>query len=166
MLVATSLTSIPKLKAPIALTIGNFDGVHDGHKHLIAHLKTLGTPTLLTFTNHTKAYLTKKEVPLLSSFEEKLTLLENEGIALVIALAFTQDIADQSYQEFLSHLKHHLPFDHLLIGEGDCLGKDRTGTPERLITLGKKLGYSAHFLPKLKRDGDALSSTILRETGV
>ena len=164
MYIARSLDEIPPLQGPIALTIGNFDGVHAGHQCLLTHLRTLGTPVVFTFSNHPRELLTGEKIPLLSPLESRLALLEKAGVALTILLPFTREFASQSYTTFLTTLHSALPFTHLLLGEDAALGHNREGTPTRLTQLGTTCGFTAHFLPKLTKDGAPISSTSLRSS--
>ena len=85
-------------KLPYALTIGNFDGLHRGHQQLISALKKTGLRTaVLTFSNHPSEVLkSANPVPLLSTPEHKLRLLEQAGVDLVIALPFTKEFSGRN----------------------------------------------------------------------
>lgn len=165
MKVYNSLTQIPTLKAPVSLSIGVFDGVHLGHTLLLEKVKEhRGTSVVLTFINHPLELL-KKEIapPLLTTEKEKAALLSNTGIDAVILLPFSRDIAEMTYQMFLSEIHKALPFQHLYIGGNDAIGKDRKGTMEALTAFGPKLHFVAHSIPKLMKDDRIVSSSWIRE---
>lgn len=142
------IRSIEKL--PYALTIGNFDGVHRGHQQLISALKKTGLRTaVLTFSNHPSEVLkSANSVPLLSTPEHKLRLLEQAGVDLVIALPFTKELAAETYDHFLKNLKEHLCFTQLILGKGSALGHRQLGTQDKVEALGKTLGFKAEYIDK------------------
>ncbi len=162
MKIVSSLREIPTLLPPISFAIGTFDGVHRGHLTLFEELKKWGTPTLLTFKDHPALTLGKKEPLSLTPLEEKLHLLEQAGIALTILLPFTKELASQSYVDFLSDIRKHLPFSTLVVGENDGFGKAREGSGERLTLMGKNAGFNVVFVKKLSLEGEEISSSKIR----
>jgi riboflavin kinase/FMN adenylyltransferase len=164
MKVTHSLAHLPPLKKPISLTIGVFDGVHLGHKHLFQKLKEYhGSSVVLTFTNHPAELLRNEHsFPLLTNEKEKMELILKENIDLLILIPFSREIAEMTYQMFLSSLHQALDFNHLYIGENDALGKDRKGTPQALSSFGKKAHFSVHSIPKLTHQGKIISSSLIR----
>lgn len=170
MLVVTSLEELkqidctkPPFNEPIHLTLGNFDGVHLGHKALLQHVKNQGTSAAVTFQTH-PAYTLFPEsaLPLLSTYEEKVSIIASEGIDLLIALDFKQ-VQKMPYDTFLRTLYSALPFASLSLGEGAQFGYKRKGTKERLIPLAKELGFTLSYLPKISLDGLPLSSGEIRK---
>jgi riboflavin kinase/FMN adenylyltransferase len=137
-------------KLPYALTIGNFDGLHRGHQQLISALKKTGLRTaVLTFSNHPSEVLKiASPAPLLSTQEHKLRLLEQAGVDLAIVLPFTKELAAETYDHFLEHLKEHLCFTHLILGKGSALGHRQLGTQNKVEALGKTLGFKAEYIDK------------------
>lgn len=159
MIVVNSLDAIPALPKPIALTIGNFDGVHLGHQHLLQEVKKRGTAVVLTFSNHPAEVLHKTAPTSLCSFEEKLGRLKEQGVDLVIALPFTVELSQTPYDQFLRNIQHHLPFDVLVLGEGAVLGHKGEGNAERI----QALGIAVCYLPLFSLDGHTISSRKIRE---
>lgn len=137
-------------KLPYALTIGNFDGLHRGHQHLLNALKKTGLRTaVLTFSNHPSEILgSERPAPLLSTPEHKLHLLEQAGVDLVIFLPFTKELAAESYDHFLKNLKSRLCFTHLILGKGSALGNRQLGDQTKVEALGKTLGFQAEYIEK------------------
>jgi riboflavin kinase/FMN adenylyltransferase len=165
MKVYNQLAQIPSLKKPVSLCIGVFDGVHLGHRFLLEKLKEHhGTSVLLTFANHPLDLL-KKEAspPLLCTNEERTALISSTGIDLLILIPFSKDIASMTYQMFLSEIYAALCFEHLYIGEGDALGKDRAGTASALASFGRTMHFQVHSIPKLTRDNRIISTSWIRE---
>src|SRR3990172_5848778 len=101
-------------KKDMLLTIGVFDGVHLGHKYLLSQLKGQARKRnllsgVITFRQHPRAVLASRdELPYLTSLDEKVSLLRNEGIDKVITLSFTKELAGLSAGEFVGMLKKHL----------------------------------------------------------
>ena len=167
MKIVTSLEEIPPATSPIALTIGIFDGIHLGHQEIIKELHKLtrrsGTRVLLTFSNHPSHILNPdKPVSLLMSFEHRLHFLERYGIDLAIALPFTREFSEQSYEAFLKTLHEKLPFNELVLGEGATFGKDCKGDAEHLAILAQKMGFKIHYMKKERYHKDIISSHLLR----
>lgn len=167
MKVVTRLEDIPPAVAPIALTIGIFDGIHLGHQAIIKELHKLtrktGTRVLLTFSNHpSEIFQPQSPTPLILSFEHRLHLLKLYGIDLVIALPFTRGFAEQSYVECMEALRKKLPFQELVLGEGASFGKNREGDEERLKTLASQMGFKTHYLKKERHHKEMISSGMVR----
>lgn len=164
MKLVSHIRDIPKITPPICLTIGMFDGVHLGHRHLIETLKTYGKPVVVTFANHPRTLFNPSQpLQLLSTPEEKVKKLKALGVELTLMLDFNQQLAATSYQTFLTKIFEKLPFETLIVGRGTALGKNREGNMERCNELGKKLGFKALELPKYEFDGAPISSGRIRK---
>ena len=104
------------------LTIGVFDGVHLGHKHLISELKKRAREQnlqsgVVTFRQHPSGVLSPNSgLPYLTGLSEKVSLLKDEGVDIVIALTFTREIARLGARQFVGLLKNHLRMRGLVIG--------------------------------------------------
>lgn len=159
-----SLSSLPDAFPPLCVAIGSFDGVHLGHKTLITEMKCWGSAIIFTFSNHPTAVLPHvTKVPTLISPQQKEDLLEKAGGDYCIMQPFTPDIASMPYHIFLEEVYQAIPFSHIFFGEGDAIGKNREGTPEKVISLGEKLGFKAHYLPKYTIEGKQVSSSAVRK---
>jgi len=165
--IAHSFEEVPELTHPVILTIGNFDGVHKGHQKILHVVRQKAGPTgsavVLTFQNHPQHHFSQDEkIPLISSLEERIDLIEACDIDLVIALPFDETLANLTYDTFLHSLRAHLPFDQLVLGEGSTLGKNRGGNEETLTAYAGKHGFSVHFVEKLLIDNIVVSSGRIR----
>ncbi len=104
------------------LTIGVFDGVHLGHKYLISqlteHAKRQNLPSgVVTFHQHPREILSPAmKLSYLTSLNEKVNLLKNEGVEEVITLSFTRELAQLSARQFVGLLKKYLRMRGLIIG--------------------------------------------------
>jgi len=153
----------------ILLTIGVFDGVHLGHKHLISRLKELAREQgvlsgVITFSRHPLEVLSPQtKLPSLTGLEQRITLLQDEGVDIVIPLPFTPQLASLSPKQFLGLLKEYLKMKGLVIGPDFALGKDRQGDTSALRRLGQEMGFSVTVVPPMKIDGEVVSSTAIRQ---
>jgi len=153
----------------ILLTIGVFDGVHLGHKHLISRLKELARKQgylsgVITFSQHPQEVLSPRtRLPSLTGIEQRLALLQDEGVDIVIPLPFTPQLADLSPKQFLKLLKEFLKMKGLVVGPDFSLGKDRQGDIETLRRLGREMAFSVTVVPPMTIDGEIASSTAIRK---
>ncbi len=138
---ATTLTD----KEPIAITIGNFDGVHRGHQRLMRELQAMARtlqckPVLVTFTPHTLLVVRpEKQVAYLTTLEEKLALAKYYGgIGDSIVIHFTPEVAALSAAEFLDKLREHFSVRAMVVGEDFSLGHNRMGDIAFLQAYGKE----------------------------
>jgi riboflavin kinase/FMN adenylyltransferase len=156
MIIYDSLDHIPPEKAPVALTIGTFDGVHLGHQHLFQELKKQGLPAVLTFSNHPSEILHPSTIPTpILTLTEKLELFETFGIAQLILIPFTEELSQTPYDQFLKKLQ----FSTLVGGQDMRIGARGEGTQKTLSAL----GFKTVFLPKFTLDGTVISSRLIRE---
>lgn len=166
MIIQTKITH-SSLSPPFGLTIGSFDGLHLGHLQLFERQRELLGPTgsqgVITFSNHPSMILRHQRVPLISSKEHKIKLLEQAGTQILFLLEFTPELAETSYRDFLREVKKAYPFNFLVSGKGDALGKGREGDEARISELGKSLDFKADYCEKLKLDGITISSRKIRE---
>src|ERR1700676_3801109 len=104
------LADFPPNFGPSAVTIGNFDGVHFGHRQILRRVTTIAhehgwKPSVLTFDPHpTRIVAPDRTPPLLTSPERRALLMEEEGIAQVLILPFTKELALWSPEEFVQRL--------------------------------------------------------------
>ncbi len=155
---------------PVALTIGNFDGVHRGHVEMLKKLRIEATqrqlPTCaITFENHPSTILNPGTTPLLiCTLEQKKRLLRESGIELLYSLPFTKELAEQTPEQFIIRLSQSQPFDLLLLGSDATIGKNRAGTPEHMKELSRTYGFSLTYFPDITLDGQRISSRHIRES--
>lgn len=162
--------SSPHHKTPIALTIGNFDGVHLGHQAILARLKSasdhLGIATcVMTFEPHPREFFAPDQAPTrLTSLREKLIQLAASGVDYVRVYRFNYDFAKISPEFFISQI---LQEDHavrwLLIGDDFRFGARRAGDFTLLQELSRKLNFEVEKMPSIRIDGERVSSTRIRE---
>lgn len=151
------------------IAIGNFDGVHLGHQHLLAAVvqqaRHMGlAPTVLTFDPHPSVVLGRTGLPLLTRLSTKVSLLEGVSSALeVVVLPFTRALAGLSPEAFVRDvLVGCYRAAHVVVGANFRFGAGRVGTLQTLQTLGAVHGFSAEALPLLEGSGEAISSSRIR----
>lgn len=150
------------------LTIGNFDGVHFGHKKLLEKTCTQaslhGKPAaVLTFWPHPLQVLAGSHAPpLITTREKRTSLLASFGIDVCLDLPFDREFAAQSPEEFIKNILVPIGTSELIIGYDFSLGKLRQGTAEILSVLGQKYGFSVDQIPPVIINGAIVSSTRIR----
>ncbi len=154
---------------PTILTIGAFDGVHLGHRHLIGSaVRRAGAigcqSAVLTFDPHPDLVLHPERQRLyLSSPEERIELIAGLGADLLIVVPFTRDITALGAAEFMHQIHKSVALCELWVGWDFALGRSREGTLERLREIGHKLGYGVHTVEAFTLDsGETVSSTRVR----
>jgi riboflavin kinase / FMN adenylyltransferase len=149
---------------PSSVTIGVLDGVHLGHRALLARLDDSMSGTVLTFEPHPVEVLRPGTPPqLITTIKERLALLDGAGVECVGVLDLAE-IKDQSPREFVEAvLVDKFQVGHLVVGEDFRFGKDRSGDVEMLAEFGDELGFVVESVG-LVADGDAaVSSSRIRE---
>jgi len=168
MIIVKSIVDIPPLSPPLGLTLGTFDGIHLGHQHLLRELRQKvtdkGTLALITFTEHPAEVLKNRPPqPMIYNQETKMKLLEQQGVDLVILLDFSPKIFNLSFDEFIQNIRNYYPFTQLVLGKGSAFGKNRMGDELQIKQLGMQMGFEAHYIEKIKKKGELISSGYIRE---
>lgn len=123
-----------------------------------------GSVVVITFKTHPSHVLPHRDpVKLLFSNEKKAQLLEEYGVDALFLLDFTPELSNLSYQEFFEMVMECFPFDFLVLGKGDSFGKNREGTEERLMALGKTTGVTVEVVEKVKERDVVISSGKIRQ---
>jgi len=151
------------------VTIGVFDGVHRGHQHLIGLLleraRREGLATVaLTFNPHPRTVLRPgTAVTYLTSLEERVELLQGQGLDSVGVLAFTSELAQLSAEDFLSLLVQELEMRLLVVGPDFALGRNRAGTIGVMREIGERLGFRVEVAPLLAEADEKVGSSAIRQ---
>jgi riboflavin kinase/FMN adenylyltransferase len=153
---------------PHAVTIGNFDGVHRGHRYLIQKLcddaRSRGIRSLvMTFEPHPTSVL-RPDVKLerLTTPAAKLALLESSGVDAVAVVEFTREVAALTPDEFLSIVLESAKPQSVVIGEGFRFGSRRSGTTDGIEQFGQAHGFDTTVISRLTDDDAMISSTNIR----
>jgi len=141
------------LGRPTALTIGNFDGVHRGHQHLVrfvierARALGLAAGAITLYPDPARVLRPQEPPQYLTSLEERLELLHGLGLDLVLPLTFTSELAELSPRAFVTLLRDELDMRLLVMGPDNAFGRNRQATPEAVARLGEELGFGVEVLP-------------------
>ncbi len=152
------------------VTIGTFDGVHLGHqkilKRLVSEAKALqGESVLLTFYPHPRMVLfPERKQLLLSTLDEKIYLLRQQGIDHLIIQPFTREFSMMTYEEFVREiLVRQLAVKKLVIGYDHQFGRNREGSFENLRKMAPEIGFEVDEISAKLIDDNVISSTKVRE---
>ena len=159
-----------RAKTPIALTIGNFDGVHLGHQAILSRLKDtasrLGLPAcVMTFEPHPREFFAPDQAPVrLSSLREKLTCLIQTEVDCIHICRFNYDFARIGSEQFIADiLNKELAVRWLLIGDDFRFGARRAGDFAMLQSLSAENNFTVEAMPSVTIDGQRVSSTATRQ---
>jgi riboflavin kinase/FMN adenylyltransferase len=160
---------VPAL-AEAVVAIGNFDGVHRGHRAVIgaaiARARDLGRPAAaLTFEPHPRAFFRPQE-PLFRLTDElaKLRLFAASGLDGAIVLKFDAALAEPAPGDFVNDiLLHRLGIAGATVGFDFRFGKNRAGTPDLLAAEGARRNFAVDIVPAVETGGRRISSGVIRE---
>jgi riboflavin kinase/FMN adenylyltransferase len=154
---------------PIALTIGNFDGVHPGHRAMIARLseaaRARGLPAaVMTFEPQPQEFFAPDQAPArLTSLREKLDLLRQCGVAGVYVCRFDYAFAQLTADEFVRRvLRDGLAVKWLLVGDDFRFGARRAGDFAHLKSMAPQVGFDVEAMGSVVVAGARVSSTVIR----
>ncbi|TYQ13877.1 UNVERIFIED_ORG: riboflavin kinase/FMN adenylyltransferase [Zoogloea ramigera] len=161
-------------RAPCALTIGNFDGVHLGHQALLARVREaagdLGLEAaVMTFEPHPREFFAQKSGDLsraparIANLRDKLQSLSDNGIDRVIVEHFSSSFAALTPQEFTEKvLVEGLHVKWLMVGDDFCYGARRAGNVQMLQEAGERYGFHVETLPTVMNGSTRISSSAVR----
>ena len=149
-----------------ALALGMFDGVHIGHRALLAKAAELaaasgGDPAVFTFSNHPAEAFGKRQI-LLTSIPERNALLRDEGMKHVITVPFTREFASKQPEEFLAYLMDTLHPRFLICGFNYTFGAGGKGDASFLEQKREMFGYAVCEVPPVLFMGHPVSSSRIR----
>ncbi|GAA4099009.1 bifunctional riboflavin kinase/FAD synthetase [Mucilaginibacter panaciglaebae] len=153
------------------VTIGTFDGVHLGHRKIIARIKELadacgGETVILTFFPHPRMILHPEDdsIKLINTINEKAELLEQLGVDHLIITPFSCDFSNQSAEDYIRDvLVNKIGTKKIVIGYDHHFGKDRSGGLDDLLRLSPVYGFEVIEIPEQDINDVAVSSTRIRE---
>jgi len=154
--------------SPVALTVGNFDGVHLGHQALLNELRAAaqarGLQTaVVIFEPHPREYFSPMQAPVrLTTLREKLELFAGLGIDRVHVCGFNESFAQMSAEDFIHALHVKLSAEYVMIGDDFRFGRGRAGDFALIEKIGAKLGFSVDAVLSVRHEGVRISSTAIR----
>ncbi len=154
----------------LAVTIGNFDGVHLGHQKIMKRLAEVAQKKglesmVITFDPHpTKVLFPDRDLKLLTTTEQKLKLIEKTGVSAVLIIPFDKEFSRMPAGDFIKDiLVRKLKVKHVIIGHNYRFGKGKTGNTQMLRNYGRRYGYSLNVVRNMKIGGFTVSSTRIRQ---
>ncbi|MEY2481171.1 MAG: riboflavin kinase / adenylyltransferase [Verrucomicrobiota bacterium] len=164
-----SIPELARLRGPLFLAIGVFDGVHVGHQAVIStsatHAKAAGgTPVVVTFDPHPAKVLRPENAPhLITATQHKIALIRQLGVAHLLVIQFDRTFAATPPEEFVLQLvRHSKPLREICVGHEWSFGKGRAGNLDLLKKLGARNDFAVTGIPPVTVDGKVVSSTAIR----
>src|SRR5216683_4758358 len=163
------LDDVPRDFGPAILSVGNFDGVHRAHRHVIDEIVRRAKAEnahsmVVTFEPHPARILhPDHNFKLLTPLPEKLRLLESTGIDAVMLLPFTRDLSLMTPRKFAHEiLKKRLHAREVHEGYNFHFGHKAAGNIQVLRDLGREMGFEVHDYPEMRLRGEPVSSSHIR----
>lgn len=164
------LEKVPAAAPPVALTIGNFDGVHRGHQRILQTTRDVAgrlecRAGVLIFDPHPMRVVAPGRAPaLLSTPGQRLAWFERYGLGMAVVLRFDENMVRLSPAEFVEQvLVSRLGVRAVVVGRNFRFGHRQTGDFAVLERLGREHGFETHGVPPLAMGGELISSTRVRE---
>ena len=150
------------------VTIGVFDGVHQGHRHLLRQVVQLAgdryVPTVITFSNRPVTVLRPGTEPsYLTTLEQRVDLIKQQGIELVVCLEFTLELAQVTAADFAKVLAESMNMKGLVLGPDAAVGKDRQGDLACMQQQCEQLGLWARSVEPFEIEGQPVKSRRIRD---
>ncbi|HHZ19287.1 MAG TPA: bifunctional riboflavin kinase/FAD synthetase [Firmicutes bacterium] len=151
---------------PRVVTLGNFDGVHVGHRVIITRAVTVarerGALALgVTFRNHTSEVVRNNWPPMLMNIEERIRIMAELGLDELLLLEFTRELSRMPAEEFCGRLLR-LGVIGFVVGHDFRCGADRQGNTDFLRDFAARHGITAEIVPAVRLKGEVVSSTKIR----
>lgn len=161
--------SLPEFRKAV-VTIGAFDGVHLGHRKIIALMKTEaagigGETVIITFHPHPRKIVSSVpgDVKLLNTLDEKISLLEEAGIDHLVVVPFNHTFSNQTAEQYIKDFLHRYFKPHtVIIGYDHRFGKGREGDYHTMKNYGKALGFEVKEISEQLMHEVVVSSTRIR----
>ena len=163
--------SLPEFKHAV-VTIGTFDGVHLGHRQIIAQMKEEaarigGETVIITFHPHPRKIISSVpgDIKLLTTLSEKIALLDAAGIDHLVVVPFDHVFANQTAEQYVTDFLYQYFKPHtVIIGYDHRFGKGREGDYQLMNAYGKKLGFEVKEISEQLMNEIVISSTKIRHS--
>lgn len=165
----TSPDQLPQEYDQLAIAIGKFDGIHLGHATLLHELVEFSeeasfVPGVVTFDRHPNSILNPAEVPAnLIGSSQKAALLDALGVEVLLTIAFDEELAALSAEDFALRILVPMWAKIVFVGEGFRFGSGGRGDTNTLRELGSRLGFRVREVPHVEIAGMKVSSTLIRD---
>jgi riboflavin kinase / FMN adenylyltransferase len=169
MKVYRQLEDVPESTRATVVSVGNFDGVHRAHQHVIGEIvrragELQATSMVVTFAPHPLRILRPDVAPkLITPLEVKLRLLAKTGVDATLVLPFTRDLSLQTPRQFAENiLGRGLRAREVHEGDNFRFGHKAQGHVQNLVELGRELGFAVKTYPEMCMRGETVSSSRIR----
>lgn len=156
--------NIPETARGASVAIGNFDGVHLGHRSVIEAARRFGPLGIVTFEPHPREFFAPHAAPFrLMNTETRANRLAKLGVEFLYELPFDGIMAAMGAEEFARDvLGNGLGLRHITVGQDFCFGAQRSGNGETLREFGQAYGFDVTLAPLIDLGGIEVSSTAIR----
>ncbi len=151
-----------------AVAIGNFDGLHLGHRRILRTLDRISRrkklrSLVLTFNPHPERVFGRTRTLMIQTIGQRLESLRRSGIASVLVTGFDRGFARLTPEEFVTNiLRDGLSAEAVVVGDNFRFGRDRTGTIKDLKTMGAAAGLTVRSVPPVTKNCRIISSSLIR----
>lgn len=157
-----------KLHHPTVITLGKFDGLHEGHRELLETMFQIkeekGYRALIfTFDMQPKQHISGETIPVITTNAEKRALFSELGVDYFIECPFSDELMRMSPREFVTFLVEELQVKSFVVGSDFCFGYQRAGNCDTLRDLSKEFGFDVFVKEKICHKNREISSTYIRE---
>jgi riboflavin kinase/FMN adenylyltransferase len=165
--VVAGVEGLRREHGPLFAVIGVFDGIHLGHRYLLGRLveeaRGRGArPSVITFDSHPDEILVGAAPPLLLDPAERLRMLGEVGVEVVVVQHFDAALRSTEYDEFVHRITSRTRLAGLLMTPDAAFGHDRRGTPDAVRALGEADGFDLVIAPPFEVDGRSVRSSDVR----
>ena len=164
-----SLDEVPAGFGPSAVSIGNFDGLHSGHRAILRRVSEVArengwNPSVLTFDPHPAKVVAPERAPrLMTTPDQRCDLMREEGITQVLILPFNQEVAHFTPERFVKEiLVGRLGVRAAFVGGNFRFGYQQAGDVTVLARLGEQFGFSTEVTHAVSLRGQMVSSSVIR----
>ncbi len=168
MITVRGIENITDIPERAFVSLGNFDGLHIGHQHVLDELKRRarnmkGTSVVITFHPHPLKIVAPDKAPqMMTTLEQRLELLDNQGIDVTVVIDFTPEFSNITAEEFVLRIFEKIRMKEIFVGEGFRFGRGAVGDLGLLRDMGSNLGFKAFGLQEVFIGGRKIGSTRLR----
>ena len=168
MKVFNGFEGVPPFPRGAVVAVGNFDGIHLGHRKILERVLELAAKKglfalVLTFFPHPAQLSNKRDISLIQTLGQRLEGLRRAGVKGVVVVPLGRGVRSLSGRAFARHvLKDRLHAGEVVVGENFRFGKDRRCGVAGLTRLGRELGFGVHRMPPVEKAGEIVSSSLIR----
>jgi riboflavin kinase / FMN adenylyltransferase len=152
------------------LTVGTFDGVHLAHQKIIKEVVALarkrnGRSVVMTFEPHPREVVGASGTPiqLLTTLRERQEMCEQLGVDWFVVIRFDKELSNQSFRDFyIRYLINGIGMNQVVEGYDHHWGKNREGTIDSLLDLGREFGFDVVNIDQFLFHGQPISSSVIR----